>query len=649
MRLIPHSFNGFLFQQSTRVASGWEGSPFNWGVSGISSVNTPRSQNFPLYTIKNYSGAVKVINVVFTGSLDIIGENRNDLIKAMDVMGEDQHQLIALDELGRKWYINAICNVPMNVESFDENALSAGVAFETDDPTWRKYNLSTQQILVSGTGGATITPLGNQLAYPIIKITPTGVGSFGFAYRLFVTIINNSPNALNAYPLDITDGGIDTAALVLAGKVLSNGDDLRVFIDGAEVKRWLQGMNTANTKIWTNWTQPAKSTMTLGATIAGTGDVDTITFENTPANVALMAIIPNSGGVIIGSEIFIYTGKNVTNLQLTGCTRAERLTSEAAHSVGATVDFVTHDVWIYYGNPGIDPYVVDDSHKPLIKLTSTNISHIYEDAFFSGSGLRSGAWSKFKAGGATVGGVYYGGYGGTTPTFAAPPPGFAVTMGMAALYSFDGLPYTMEWKLYNPCGITEITDAQGNKYRKDTNWDAATFEKSVDGSLWVIVWTESSPSVADTWENLDAHTSVALSATYYYVKFKMYEVPTAPPPEMIKVHEVTDVTVALDAAKVPTINISAEDDAFNLLSVFSNAATGKTMTINRVMQIGTYMIVNTKEKTITLFDGSNQMAALVDMPVRAQWFELLPDEPNIITITDAGDVTYDFSWEDGAL
>ncbi len=648
MRLIPFSFNGFIFQQKNKVASDWQGSAFSWNVSGISALNIPRSQNFPVYTSKNYSGSIKVINVTISSAID---QNRNDLIKAADVKGEDQHQLIAHDELGRAWYVNAICNVPMNVQSIDENTLHAGVAFEVDDPTWRKLDPSEQQILVNGTGSGTITPLGNQPAYPTITITPTGVGAFGFIYKRFVQIINNSANALNSYPINLTGAGLDTAALVTAGKMLANGDDLRIYVDGVEVKRWLQDMDTTTTKIWINWTQPANSNMTLGATIAGVGDIATITIQNTPANVALLAIIPLTGNVLIGTELFVYTGVDVTNLQLTGTTRAERQTSAGAHSIGDTIKFVTHDVWIYYGNSSITPYVVDDTNKPIIKLTSTNTSHIYE-SFGTNLGLRTGGWTKFRTSANTVGDVFTSSYGGNQPPFVNPPTNNGINwtiMGQAALYSFDGLPYTMEFKLYNPVGVASITDATGTKYRKSTAWNTVTFEKSTDGITWTVVWTEATPAVATNWENLDSHSAVSLTTTHNYIKFKMYEVPTAPPPEMIKVQEIEDMTIALDSAKAPTINIAAESSVFNLHSVLSNAANGFDMTIDLSLDLNTYVVVNTGQKTITLFDGSNQIGALIDMPIRADWFPLLPDEPNEITITDAGEVTYDFIWEDGAL
>mgnify|MGYP006935506984 FL=1 len=109
------------------------------------------------------------------------------------------------------------------------------------------------------------------------------------------------------------------------------------------------------------------------------------------------------------------------------------------------------------------------------------------------------------------------------------------------------------------------------------------------------------------------------------------------------------VTLVVDSTRVPTIDIAAEQSSFNLNSVLSNAANGYTMELNLVMQLGAVLTVNTKEKTITLQDGSNQINALQNMPVRLDWFPFLPSQDNDITITDAGEVTYVFDYEDRSL
>lgn len=709
MRLIPHAYNGFLFQQTNKVASDFT-NPYDWQIAGISTNNIPLSQNFPKFAAKTYGGAIKVINVNFT-DVDV---DRNVLVIAMDVLGEGQYQLLANDELGRTWYVNAVC-VGINEDTVSGNSAKFGAVFEIDDPIWKLYLPSQETITVNVTGNGTIRPIGNQPALPVISITPTAGGSFGFNYKRFIQIINNSPNALLHYPLNLTGAGLDTAALVadnsnkcqvnvggginavvttipydtvtgaipssglvycgteqisytgktgttsgnLTGctrgvngttaavhadnaviytsKMNANGEDLRIYVNGVEVKRWLQGMNTSTTKIWIDWTQPANSNLTLGAAIAGAGDVGTISIENTAGNVALMPSIPLTGNVLIGTELFVYTGVDVGNLQLTGCTRAEKQTSAGAHSIGDTIKFVTNDVWLYYGNPSISAYVVNDNYKPIIKLTSTNTSWIFED-------FNSGVYGKLQWSGQSeawlsdAGRTYFNAhYGLVYP---------ATVMGIWSAGIIYPISFNGSWLLNQPCGVTTVT-ASGEKYRAGSAWPTVVFQCSNDGINWTTVWTEATPSAPTVWEALAAHSAVALGATYYYIRFLMTDAGVSPAEN--KYHEVADMTLVIDSAKVPTINVASETAAFTLDSTFTNAANGLSMNISLGMNIGQTLMVNTKEKTITLQDGTNQISALQNMPVRLDWFPLLPDQDNVITITDAGQVTYVFDYEDRSL
>jgi hypothetical protein len=191
MRLIPSSFNGFLFQQGKSVASDWN-TKFDWSIGGITANNIPRSQNFPSYAAKGYSASIKVITVNFTN----IDADRDSLVIAMDVLGEEQHKLYATDKFGRAWYVNAVC-IGLNEEDVSADTAVFGAIFDVDDPIWKLATPSslTMQTLY-GTASGTIVPIGNQSALPVITITPTAGGGYGFSYKQFVTIINNSPNPL---------------------------------------------------------------------------------------------------------------------------------------------------------------------------------------------------------------------------------------------------------------------------------------------------------------------------------------------------------------------------------------------------------------------------------------------------------------------
>ena len=65
-----------------------------------------------------------------------------------------------------------------------------------------------------------------------------------------------------------------------------------------------------------------------------------------------------------------------------------------------------------------------------------------------------------------------------------------------------------------------------------------------------------------------------------------------------------------------------------------------------------FKIEEPKKTAVTAAANSpeiNQINAILDFPIRAEWFPLLPSEANAITITDLGNVTYLFTWEDRSL
>lgn len=720
MRLVPSSFNGFRFQQAADVSGSWA-IPYDWSIQGITTNAIPRSQNFPQFVAKDYAGSLKVVSVVFNS----IDYDRDSLVTAMDVLGADQHQLIATDEFGRSWYLNAVC-IGINEETVSDNTASFGVVFDIDDPIWKKLIPSTKSIAVNITGNGTVTPIGNQPALPVITVTPTVSGSFGFLYKRFIQIINNCANALINLPLNLTGAGLDTSAIIkdnlnkclvnvggginavvttipydtvtgsipasgliyidteqisytsrtgtnflgctrgvngttaavhadnaviFTSKMAANGNDLRIYIGGVEVKRWFGGggINSTTTKIFINWTQPANSNMTLGAVIAGAGAVATVQIQDLAANKTLLPIIPKAGNVLIGTEIFVYTGVDIVNRQLTGCTRAERQTSAGAHAVGDVIKFVTHDVWLYYGNPSVTPYVVDDSTKPILDLVnSTNTSWVYAEFYSILSPNRTGMW--LPDGALYPGGFDYSRiYTATQNALADPASVIGCHLETAAIgYAV----LTQNWRLYQPCGVTTIT-VTGKKYRNTALWMGGSVGASglrvlanTPGGLNPTIWVESTPGSLSTWVALDAHAAVALGATYEYLNFYNVDVNSV-------IHECDvewgDATLVIDSTRVPTITLAAELSTITLNSVLTNSANGYTMTLSLVMSIFTALVIDTKEKTIKLYDGTNVINALQNMPVREEWFPLIPNVANLITITDPNQATFAFSYEDRSL
>lgn len=145
------------------------------------------------------------------------------------------------------------------VESVDlsDSAGSLNViraVFVSEDPEWVKSTSTTvdQTGAVSPFSSA-ITNAGQTPVHPVYQVRWTvqrvtkGV-VVGQQYRKRMTLINTQTRTLAAFPYRIDLG--DTAALVTATKAQSDGDDLRIVIDGKDMTRRLIGWNLVQSFAW---------------------------------------------------------------------------------------------------------------------------------------------------------------------------------------------------------------------------------------------------------------------------------------------------------------------------------------------------------------------------------------------------------------
>ncbi|MBN1923874.1 MAG: hypothetical protein JW791_03895 [Nanoarchaeota archaeon] len=83
----------------------------------------------------------------------------------------------------------------------------------------------------------------------VVLSAKTGWFDNNYKNRITAILTEESGNTLNNYPASIT---INTQALITAGKMQNDGDDLRIVVDGVEVPRQFEPgtLNTAASKIW---------------------------------------------------------------------------------------------------------------------------------------------------------------------------------------------------------------------------------------------------------------------------------------------------------------------------------------------------------------------------------------------------------------
>lgn len=213
-------------------------------------------------------------------TLRTIFETESGEVKTLIVEGDDTTEQ----------YVQAICEAFYEINN---SPLTFQVVLRVhDDPAWRSTELQTDTETVTASEQQwTITNAGDQIARPVITITPTTTHSGINPYRRFVAV-RWFGRAANRYPVDITNNAWDTAALIA-----NAANSVQVNQGG--------GINNSVTTI----------------------PYDTVT-----------GTFPSSGMAYIDTEQITYTGKTgTTSGNLTGVTRGVNGTSAASHADNAVI------------------------------------------------------------------------------------------------------------------------------------------------------------------------------------------------------------------------------------------------------------------------------------------------------------------------
>ena len=481
---------------------------------------------------------------------------------------------------------------PINVIQESDDLMTVVIAI--DNPWLVRNTEVTASVNIPGGGyslGMTYTS-GNKTAYPRFRIKPTSHKAGGFAYSRHVHIYSNSASAFTNYPFDICNASFNTNALVTASKMQADGDDLRVFVDGVEVDRWLSGINTANTKAWVNLNFSPKQEATLSVALASSGALTSIVASTTIAG------FPSSGDLLIDSERFLYTSKDDASRTFSGITRAVRGTSEAAHSAAATIRWIEHEIVIKYGDAAAVAPVTDNTRMPMFALTSTNTSWAYAD--FGGDGVRSGDWWTFI--GASGGGTSSWSYTNARNTGAT-----GVVLGITT----DGTK-TGEWQFTHPAGITGWNFANGEK-RATAIYAAGHLDRKTSGGVWALEYTIPAIATINTWESWSDNRA-SLGATAYTIRMMK---------GATKYLEVSDVTLTLVTTAVPTTAIGAEEEKYYLNCTISDGT--NSLTINGYpMALNEHLEIDCNLFTVTHVEsGANAIGYLqLNDETRQRWLSL---------------------------
>ncbi len=425
-----------------------------------------------------------------------------------------------------------------------------------------------------------------------------------------------------------------------------DGRDIRVWVNGLQVERWLSGINTANTKVWTVLNFNRGISLTLSGAIAGSGAVATINFKQTTANYnTLRGLVRRANKMLaIGTEIFTFTSVDPTNYKVTGCVRAQKGSSMAAHADGDTVYWIEHDIVIGWGDASLSAPTQTDAKKPIIDLdNSTNTSWVY--ALFQGTTTvdgvitaRAGGWTPAKL---FPSGLNSGYYTGSHGAYADPATEAGLQIRTEQINGlWRGETARVLWSIYDPAGFITVS-LNGDKYRLGTGWPALMgLQKSLDGVNWTNVFNEATPGSASTW-TVWTQTSVSLSGTYPHLRF-IADGSLASGTQGEAYIEAQAATLVRSSSTVPQLVFASAELAttYELSARITNTTTGDFLDVHFIMALNEQLEIDCENKTVTyLLDNSNALNTLT-IPKRLQWLTLESgantlqyDETGVVALT----------------
>jgi hypothetical protein len=541
-----------------------------------------------------------------------------------------QSLIIADDDGGNQRYVEAMPFSVIHSEDGDGFEILTTLAVD-GDVLWRSVALTSESWNVTASG-ATVAitngdPAVNDDAYPVMTVTPRQYASGINPYRLFAAV-GWRGQAGSGYSTDIVNDSLDTR-VASTDFADAAGDDIRVYVDGVEADYWLDGPNTATTKIFVNLNFQAAQKGTLAGAM-GSGALTTVTVNEEISG------WPESGLFLIDSEVFAYSGKSNATKTFTGVTRASRGTTAATHDSGDAVVWVQHEIWVEYGDAGKSAKAVNDDYKPIFTLASSNNGSWDYDEFYEANAvgyyapsLRGGAWLPSASNISLP-------YGGNQGASADP----YVEIGMQSVVAGTVKTQLVHvWSLFNPCGISAANFQNGQFYHGRTDWWSGLIA-SIGGSGNAATGTTrySIPASTNaTWNSWSQNvTGLPDGTTQIMLILGGYASGTYP----MRL-ECADVTVTLDSDYTPLVALGAQETTYRLQPVIANTTTGESIEIDAALDVDEAIEIDVANHQITLADGSDAYNLVTTVEGVRRWILRLQAGENTLSYTEAGLVEVD--------
>jgi len=527
-----------------------------------------------------------------------------------------------------------------------ESGLYYTVMLETGNSAWRAVTADTESIwTVTGTSETVdVTVGGKDETFLNVEITAKSGPATGYLYQNLYRLPNtpNIRHGLVAWCITV-----NTAALVAAGKMQADCDDLRI-VDlntGQELKRWIDTPNNASTKVWVNLNFTPGSALPLSTSVASSGLPAYLQFTVAPTTKKSLSWLPPSGIVYHGNEWFAYNRVDAANCRLYLSARKLFGTTEEAHTAGATFYFIQYPLLMKYGNSSVaSPSSTDEDYddtKPLIDLNlSSNTTWVWNTTtlfYDSSHPNRTCGWSFGRAAKGANSKAYYVKQDAET---GDPALGLkAASYQLGSVWKDETVNLTA---LFRRAATITTVSMTGSKYRSNANWLLlAALRRSVDGVNYINLWTEATPTSALTWTAW-THNSVSVATGSVFLQLILnggYKAGA----NAYAAFEALTCTVVFASGNIPTGAFLGETNAYPLVLTIENITDddySDAIGLDYIMLIDKTFMLDGEQKT-AVYDSVNVHSALTpDDLSRSAFIRLKGGATNTIQISgsDLGEI-----------
>lgn len=297
------------------------------------------------------------------------------------------------DDGGRLRYRHVVAQSPAEEQPDSAGAGRHFVAtlVTHGDTMWTAVTPVSYDWTVTGSGQTlAVTNPGSAAVLPVVTMEATAnkSGDDSWSFRRFVPVPWDSWRSFRC-PVDLTwSDQLDTYQLMLDEKIESE-EEIGVIVNGREVRRWITLFDTTETAVWVNLDFQPGQIFRLSEGFGAGDTISTLTAAEYTRH--YLAYFPVQGMVLIGEEVFSYTGKDESTGELLNVARAAYGTVAEAHGADDLVTWIQHEVWLVYGGRTRKTDFVDrgpdgsllgyDGYKPMLDLLN--------------SGNQNWAWTEF--------------------------------------------------------------------------------------------------------------------------------------------------------------------------------------------------------------------------------------------------------------